>query len=166
MGHRYTIQIKDREYVSDATRLRVHALIHDCFPTVVPTKPDVYLAHMTGLVIAIDDTDPERRDIIGAAVLDSGNLHPDLPAVFLMGLCVSPAFRNRGVATGMLDALRTHNVWTVLHIDKVDGHDALLDWYTRRGYVQLEHTRHIPLDPAVETCLVASHIPRHVVDLF
>ncbi len=78
----------------------------------------------------------------------------DTALAYLGMLCVRPDLQSAGIGRRLLDAAEDHARAAgiaVMEMTVIEGRDALIAWYERRGYVRTGETRPFPVlrDPPV-----------------
>eukprot|EP00961_Rhodomonas_salina_P178174 2402899-Rhodomonas_salina.2 len=159
---RGTIRCGDPATLEQAQVQEIEAVIRNCFSRTpghgyVRSMKEAVFYELNGAVVAVVLLS------CTAPFLDGTSAEARL--VFLRSLCVLQSHRRQGIGSLLLQHLHLRGTWAALHVDRDDRHDRLIAWYTRRGYVCVEHTKRVPLDPAVESFLVSTTVPEEIREL-
>jgi ribosomal protein S18 acetylase RimI-like enzyme len=93
-------------------------------------------------------------DLIGCVAVTRKDAKANAALAYLGMLCVLPTLQSAGLGRKLLDAAedlaRAHGI-AVMEMTVIEGRDALIGWYERRGYAFTEERRPFPVlrDPPI-----------------
>jgi ribosomal protein S18 acetylase RimI-like enzyme len=103
--------------------------------------------------------------LVGCVAVTRKVTHKDASPAYLGMLCVAPTLQSGGLGRRLLDAAEDHACAlgiTTMEMTVIEGRDALIGWYERRGYARTGETRPFPVlrDPPITFAVLEKPLAR------